>query len=146
MKYIVTPNKEGFIPKAAKQAIASELKSKAGKKIVINVDLYKNERSYEQLKYWFAGIVDPFRFHFGYDKEEAHEILKDMCDWVDIVSAPDGREIRIIRSINKNEKGEKATTTDLMGLVETAIRKCAEQGLIIETPEEYYSKNPMEFQ
>ena len=39
MKYIVTPNKEGFIPKAAKQAIASELKSKAGKKIVINVDL-----------------------------------------------------------------------------------------------------------
>ena len=69
-----------------------------------------------------------------------------MCDWVDVVSAPDGREIRIIRSINKNEKGEKATTTDLMGLVETAIRKCAEQGLIIETPEEYYSKNPMEFQ
>ena len=142
MKYVFTPNKDGFIPKRVKESIAQEFKAMAGKKIQVVIGKYVNERSNDQLRYWFSGIVKPFALHFGYDLEEAHIILKDICDWVDVVAYPNGEEKRVVRSINKNEKGEKSTTTDLMWLIEVAIRKCAEEGLIIETPEEYYSKNP----
>jgi hypothetical protein len=145
MIYIFTPNKLGYIPKEAKEAITRELLSRAGKKSVLSLSDYKKIRSNEQLGFWFGGIVDPFRHKYGYDKDFAHSLLKLWCGWYNVVIDPDGNEQRVIRSINKNEKGGKTTTTDMMGLIETAMRKCAEHDLYIKSPDEYFMKNPIAY-
>lgn len=145
MKYKIRPNREGKLPKQAVADMQAEFRNYAGKWIEVIIRPFKKTYSNQQLRYWYGAIVKGFSVKFGYDLDKSHELLKYWCGWVDIVSDPDGNEIKVIRSITKNEKGEKSTITDLMYLVDTALRKCAEHGLIIEDPDEYYMNNPQEY-
>jgi len=145
MKFHLLINKQGKIPKQAIADMQRWFVNNAGKKVTLIFDKFRKERSNDQLRYWFGGIVQPFMNKFGYDRDEAHDMLKYWCNWVDIKTDPDGNEIKIIRSINRNEEGKKSTTTDLMGLIETAKRKCAEHDLYIKDSEEYFNDNPKEY-
>lgn len=145
MKYKVKPNKDGAIPKQATADIRADLKSRAGSWTEIIIQDWKKKYSNSQLAYWYGGIVNAFSKHFGYNFNQAHDMLKYWCGWFDIKKLPTGEEVKVIRSITKNEKGEASSTTDLMFLVNTATRLCAEHGLQIETPEEYFETNPMEY-
>lgn len=145
MIYKFRPNKEGKIPKQAVADMQKDFNAYALKMIEVIIRPYKKKFSNQQLRYWYGVIVKSFAIKFGHNLEDAHEILKYWCGWTDLKSDPDGNEIKVIRSITKNEKGEKSSITDLMYLINTAIRKCAEHGLQIETPEEYFETNPMEY-
>ena len=145
MKYHIQISKQGQFPKRFETDLALLKKDYAGKTVTITWELYKKTHSNQQLRYWYGAIVKSFAAKFGYDFNTSHEMLKYWCGWFDIKSDPDGNEVKIIRSITKNDRGEKSSTTDLMHLVDTAIRLCAEHGLQIESPEEFYSQNPTEY-
>ena len=145
MRYKLFINKQGRLPRQAVADMQAEFKNYAEKWIEVIIRPFKKTHSNQQLRYWYGAIVKGFSIKFGYDLEMSHNILKHWCGWTDLKSDPDGNEIKVIRSITKNENGEKSTTTDLMYLINTALQKCAEHDLYIESPDEYYMNNPQEY-
>jgi hypothetical protein len=145
MKYHLFINKQGKLPRQAIIDMQRWFLNNAGKKITIILEKFRKERTNDQLAYWFAGIVNPFMNKFGYEKDMAHKMLKLWCGWYNVMTNPDGEEVKIIRSINRNEEGKKSSTTDLMGLIEIAKQKCAEHDLYIKDSEEYFNEHPKEY-
>lgn len=126
--------KDGIIHWYNNNTAKNLLKTFEGQKIIAAVKPYRGVKTREQLGYYFAAIVDRAAEHFGYTSEEMHDILKSECNKKPVVNKITGEIIYLPRSTSTHTKEEQ------MLYIERCIRFLAEQGFVVETPEEYFKR------
>lgn len=127
MKYHLTVNNKGQIPKAASEAIKNELLLFAGKRVTISIEVYKKKRSLEQNSYYWVVVVKLISNHTGYTEDEVHEFLKS--EFIGIKKVKIGG-----REIERGKTTTDLTTTDFMGYV-AEIQQWASEKLDLYLPD-----------
>jgi hypothetical protein len=112
-----------------RKQLAEELKQFEGKDVEITIERKRSKRSDNQNRYWWA-CMTLLSKHFGYTKNEMHEIAKYMFLKGEKVNETTGEIFEYLRSSTELTKTEFASMTDNL------IRWAAEHGVVLPLPNE----------
>lgn len=112
-----------------RKQLAEELKQFEGKDVEITIDRKRSKRSDNQNRYWWM-CMTLLSEHFGYSKNEMHEIAKYMFLKAEKVDEKSGEIFEYLRSSTELTKTEFASMTDNL------IRWAAEHGVVLPLPNE----------
>lgn len=101
-----------------------------GSKGVMHMTLKKPTRSQNQLSYYFV-IVGLIAEYTGYDKEECHDAIMRLHFGTKIVQIGNDK-IAVRKSISDRAR---MTKTDCINLIEFALQKAGELGIVVPTAE-----------
>lgn len=101
-----------------------------GKRVGITIQLERINRTLAQNRWWWAMLIPIFSDYTGYDKDEAHAILKAVFLKQEKV-LPSGEVVEVSGSTAKLSKKEFSE------LVEKVCRWLAEQGCYVPQPGEH---------
>lgn len=101
------------------------------RKIQISFELASEQKSRQQLGYWFAGVVKDAANHFGWDDIDMYEWLITKCNKKPVVDKFTDELSYVSFGLSRCDKGE------LTVVIEKAIQALAEQGFTVRPPEDY---------
>lgn len=103
-----------------------------GKEVLFTIERFNPEKTSIQRGFYFAAVVRAAAEFFGWEEWEMHDWLKEECNKVQLVNPHTGEIFHIAGStvpLNKTEMSE---------FIDRAIRKLAETGFVVKTPDEYF--------
>lgn len=132
MRYNIQVNKQGQIPKAASEAIRSELLSYANKRVTITINKYFKQRTNQQNAYLWGVCYKLISEHTGYTCDEVHDLMAKKFIGEKIIKIGDVETVTHKTSV-------KLSTKDFMGFVASIQQFAAEQlNIYIPDPEYNY--------
>jgi hypothetical protein len=117
-----------------KELLAKYLEKYEGKKLFLNLQLHEESKTASQRGYYFAAVVRDAAEFFGWETSDMHDWLKSECNKKELVNPITGEICLIAGSTAPLKKGEMAAYID------RAIRKLAQMGYVVHTPEEYFAE------
>lgn len=118
----------------SKTQINELLKNFDGKKVVISFDEWRGRPTRSQLGYYFAGIISEHHKHFGYTKDEFYAALIEHCGKLQVVNKKTGEVEYLPFTVSRRSKMQ------MVELIDNVVRFLAENGIVVQSPEEYYEK------
>lgn len=134
MNQLIATNKNGELTFSKTQEC--EILSKIGEgKILLTFEKWIGKPTRNQLGYFFAAIVHDKAVceHFGYTPDEMYSKLIYHCGMEEFVDR-DGVVEYLPLTVSQRNKMQ------MMALIDKVIKFLAEEGIHIETPDEYFEK------
>ena len=100
----ITENGKLRIDQDFKPVFLEKISKNAGKKVVVTVNVEGKKRSVQQNHYYYGVVVglvqEALLSEWGetLTKEEVHELLKQNCNWKEVVNSETGESIKIAQS------------------------------------------------
>ena len=98
-----------------------------GQRVEVTIRRERSQRSIAQNNYWWAAVVPLFSEWSGYEKDEAHEVLKALFLTTE-KTLPDGETVKVVGST------AKLKTAEFADLVERVARWLAGHGVYLPPP------------
>lgn len=105
-----------------------------GSRIEITIKKFSGKKTISQLGYIFGGIVGHAAKEYGCLPQEMYSLLMSECNKKPVVNKKTGEIAYVPFGLSSNDKFETAQVID------RAIRYLAENGICVETPDEYLQR------
>jgi len=115
------------------ELLARYLKKYEGAEVMLTLRKHDPDKSMAQRGYYFAAIVRDAAEHFGWEPEDMHDYLKEECNKKELVNSKTGEIYTVAGSTVPLKK------MDMMAFIDRSIRRLAEMGYVVHTPEEYFA-------
>jgi hypothetical protein len=106
----------------------------ADRRVVVSVKRFSGRKTTAQLGYFFSAIIQRASKEYGCQPKEMYALLMDACNKKPVVNQKTGEIVYVSFGLSTNDKFETAQTID------RCIQFLAEQGICVETPEEFFER------